>query len=235
MNAKADDKVETSRWQTNWSDGYIRVSKRGATSAYVTAERFIKSGGIRPQSKLLDMGCGHGRITELIAGGVQDLDIVGIDLTEEFFPDFLLKNGHNGCQLQLKRVDIDAEGLPFPDESFDVALSSRVWQYLSHPQTAVNEAFRVVKPGGVVVISMPNRLNPVKVLTYKRAKLYTPGEAKVWFENAGFKGVEATSMCFFPSTRKWHGLAGAVEGLGRWPLVHNFGGNVLVSGIKPTR
>jgi SAM-dependent methyltransferase len=235
MNAHENDQADTSRWQTNWSDGYIRVSKRGTTSAYVTAERFIESVGMSPQTRLLDMGCGHGRVTELMASGVPELDIVGIDLTEEFFSKFLLKSGENGCSLELKRVDIDAEGLPFPDNIFDAAVSSRVWQYLSHPERAVSEAFRVVKPGGRVAISMPNRLNPVKVLTYKRAKLYTPGEAKVWFEKAGFQDVKATSMCFFPSTRKWHGLASFVEGFGRLPAINNFGGNVLVSGTKPTR
>jgi len=50
-----------------------------------------------------------------------------------------------------------AENVPFPDEMFDTVLLSTVLSYAKDPQQAVHEAFRVLKPGGHVVISYLTR------------------------------------------------------------------------------
>lgn len=46
-----------------------------------------------------------------------------------------------------------AEEVPYPDEQFDTVLLSTVLSYVTDPQKAVNEAYRILKPGGHVVIS----------------------------------------------------------------------------------
>ena len=223
-----DDGIRS--WETGWGGGYIAVSRRSSTSAVTTVEQFIRHAGIRPGSRVLDLGCGHGRITELLVRRVPDLQVTGIDLTRELLEEFLVEPGTNGCTLRLVHADMDADGLPFGDGEFDLAVSSRVFHYLTRPVETLREARRVVRPGGSVLVAVPNRLNPVKALAYKRARLYSPAEVAAWFADAGFTEVRAGSMCFFPSLKRGHGLAALCERLDRLPGIGLLGGNVLVSG-----
>jgi SAM-dependent methyltransferase len=128
-------------------------------------------------------------------------------------------------------VCADATKLPLADDDFDAVVSSRVFQYLPDPLLGVREALRVVKPGGVVVISVPNKLNLIKHLTYKQ-RLYSPFEVRDWFQMCGLQDIEHGSMCFFPSSVRWNGLASLLEIAGRIPFIKYFGGNVLVKGKK---
>lgn len=220
------------QWQPDWGSGYITVSKRGSTSAVTTAKNFIRYAKIHPNSRVLDMGCGHGRITELLVKRVPSLDIVGVDMTRQLLDDFLIESGMNDCNLELVQANVDVDGLPFDDNEFDAAVSSRVFHYLSDPVSCLFEAYRVIKPGGVVVISIPNKMNPIKYLTYKRAKLYSPFEVAGWFRTCGFHNITFKSVCYFPSTYRWHSLASFMEILDRIPLLKFLGGNVLVWGQK---
>lgn len=230
MASSSDENGGIRNWEAGWGGGYIEVSKRSSTSAVTTVAQFIRHSGVRPGSRVLDLGCGHGRVTELLVQRIPDLEVTGVDLTWELLDEFLVQPGTNGCRLHLVQANMDAGGLPFRDEEFDLAISSRVFHYLSHPIACLKEARRVVRPGGSVLISVPNRLNPVKALAYKRARLYSPTEVAAWFSAAGFLEVEAGSMCFFPSLKRGHKLAALCEHLDRLPLLGLLGGNVLVAG-----
>ena len=216
-------------WQTRWTN-YIETSKRASSSALITADNFIKRAKITNGSRILDMGCGHGRITELIVQQISDLDIVGVDMTQQLLDNFMVKPGVNGCRIELLRADITK--LPFPDNEFDAVISSRVFQYVPNPFLGVREAHRVLKTGGYAAISMPNRLNIVKYLTYRQAKLYSPFHAREWMKKSRFIDIEYGSMCFFPSTYGWQRVAAFLEILQRIPLVKYAGGNTIVSGRK---
>jgi ubiquinone/menaquinone biosynthesis C-methylase UbiE len=220
------------RWEPGWGGGYIAASRIGSTSAFTTASNFVRLAHLRPGSRILDLGCGHGRITQLVAKLVADLDIVAVDLTRDLLDSFVLQPGDNGCRLQLLQVNLEG-GLPFGDGRFDAAVSARVFHYLSDPIACVRDAGRVVRPGGRVVISVPNRMNPIKYATYHRARLYSPAQVAGWFNAAGFRNVTKESMCFFPSTRGWRNLASMAEVLRYVPLVKLMGGNALVWGEKP--
>jgi len=216
-------------WQSHWTS-YIETSKRASSSALITADNFIKRAKIARGARILDMGCGHGRITELIVQRVPDLDIVGVDMTQQLLDNFMAKTGVNGCKIQLLQGDITK--LPFPDNAFDAIISSRVFQYVPDPVVGVSEAYRVLKPGGHAVIALPNRMNIVKYLTYKQAKLYSPFEARDWFEKSGFKDIVYDSMCFFPSTYGWKRTANFFEICNTIPFLKYTGGNVVASGAK---
>lgn len=51
------------------------------------------------------------------------------------------------------------ESLPFPDESFDIAYSANVLEHTSNPEHVLAEATRVLKPGGLLHMEMPNYLS----------------------------------------------------------------------------
>lgn len=216
------------RDRSNWAD-YIEDSQSRSSSAMATAESFIKLAGISQGSRILDLGCGHGRITELLVERVPNLDLVGVDMTPHLLDSFVVESGTNGARINLMLGDITR--LPFGDADFDVAISSRVFQYLPDPLAGVREAVRVLKPGGVLAIAIPNKLNPVKYITYK-AKLHSPFQVRDWFRTCGLQQIVYRSICFFPSTVKWGALASSFELAGYIPAFKYLGGNVMVVGTK---
>jgi len=218
-------------WRSRWPN-YIKVSKRRSSSAMLTADNFIKMTGISEGSRILDLGCGHGRITELLVEKVPSLDIVGVDVTRELLDRFIVRSGANESKIKLVCADITK--LPLDDDGFDAVVSSRVFQYLPNPLLGIREAVRVLKPGGVVVISIPNKLNVIKYFNYK-GRLYSPFQVRDWFNVCGLEEIECGSMCFFPSSVRWVRLAGFLENAGNIPIVKYLGGNVLVKGRKKVR
>ena len=140
------------RWQLGWPH-YIEISKRHTSSAMVTADNFIKMAGITRGSRILDLGCGHGRITELLVEKVSSLDIVGVDMTRALLDSFIVRSGSNESKIELMCADITK--LPLDDDGFDAVVSSRVFQYLPDPLLGVHEAVRVLKPGSRLVVSIP--------------------------------------------------------------------------------
>ena len=82
--------------------------------------------------------------------------------------------------------------LPFADATFDAVVCTVSIEYLTQPQAVINEAKRVLKPGGMLVVTMSNRYFPPKVI-----KLWTqlhPMERMAWvgmmIKQAGCKKVE---------------------------------------------
>ena len=195
----------------------------------ITAEHLIKMAGISKGSRILDLGCGHGRITELLVEKVPFLDVVGVDMTQPLLERFIVRSGANDSKIELICADITK--LPLDDNGFDAVVSSRVFQYLPNPLLGVREALRVLRPGGVVVISIPNKLNIIRYLTYDQ-KLYSPFEVCDWFKRCGLEEIDYGSMGFFPSTTRWKGLASSLELAAKIPFIKNFGGNVLVKAKK---
>jgi ubiquinone/menaquinone biosynthesis C-methylase UbiE len=195
----------------------------------ITADNFIKMARISKGSRILDLGCGHGRITELLVEKVPLLDIVGVDMTRALLDSFMVKSGSNESKIELMCADIAK--LPLDDDGFDAVVSSRVFQYLPDPLLGVREALRVLKPGGLLVISIPNKLNFIKYFTYDR-KLYSPFEVRDWFRRCGLENIGYGSMCFFPSSPRWKRLASFLEVASKIPFIKYFGGNVIVKGRK---
>ncbi|TSC80421.1 MAG: hypothetical protein G01um101425_75 [Candidatus Peregrinibacteria bacterium Gr01-1014_25] len=78
-----------------------------------------------------------------------------------------------------------AEAIPTPDASFDGVLCTQVLEHVAHPQAVVREIFRVLKPGGVCLLTIPqwNELHE-EPHDYFR---YTKYGLRVLFEEAGFR------------------------------------------------
>ncbi|MEO0435987.1 MAG: class I SAM-dependent methyltransferase [Pseudomonadota bacterium] len=90
---------------------------------------------------LLDVGCGRKPYAEMIAPFVASH--VGID--------------YPGSPHEQSAINVygRAERLPFREESFDTVLCTAVLEHLAEGRAAVDEAFRVLKPGGTAIYSVP--------------------------------------------------------------------------------
>ena len=100
--------------------------------------------------KLLEIGCGLG--TDSLQFARNGAIVTGIDLTEE--GPRLAKQRFDMEGLQGEFLSADAENLPFADATFDVVFSFGVLHHTPDTQRAIDEVYRVLKPGGEIVIML---------------------------------------------------------------------------------
>ncbi|MFI5783237.1 class I SAM-dependent methyltransferase [Nocardia sp. NPDC051570] len=101
---------------------------------------------IGPGMRVLDVGAGTGNVA--IPAALAGADVVASDITIENFAVGKAEAAANGVELEW--VEADAQHLPFPDSSFDVATSSVGAIFAPRHQDVAAELVRVVKPGGTI-------------------------------------------------------------------------------------
>ena len=100
--------------------------------------------------RCLDVGCGNGAFTEVLAARVAPSELAGVDPSEGQLAFAKIRDGAKAAQFRVG----DAQALPFPDGSFDVAVMALVISFVPDPAKAVAEMVRVVRPGGWVATYM---------------------------------------------------------------------------------
>lgn len=103
---------------------------------------------IQPGARVLDFGCGDG---SSYAGWLKErgCSYQGVDISANAVDAVRAKG------LEATKID-SADSLPFDDHSFDVVLSVEVFEHLFQPQSACAEIHRVLKPGGILIATVPN-------------------------------------------------------------------------------
>lgn len=121
--------------------------------------------------KLLDIGCGNAYVTCLYAGA--GAGVSAIDLTEKAVE--LTKSRLNIQGLSAEVQKADAENLPFDDQSFDVVVSFGVLHHTPDTEKALAEIFRVLKPGGRILLMLYHRNSFAYQLLFRIKRLIQPG------------------------------------------------------------
>ena len=99
---------------------------------------------------ILDVGCGHGMMLERLSG--HGNKVFGIDIT----PESLRYDKARGLMV----AEADARNLPFLSNSFDLVYSLGVIEHFSGTEQALREQVRVCRPGGIIIVVVPNLLTP---------------------------------------------------------------------------
>ena len=108
-----------------------------------------------PDAALLDLGCGAALVADLLSD--LPLRYVGLDYGGHHIESAAAKHSNqNTGRLSASFVRGDAEFLPFADGSFDVIVWSEVIEHLMRPELAVWEVARVLRPGGLLVMTTNN-------------------------------------------------------------------------------
>ena len=109
---------------------------------------------------MLDVGCGNAALARLLTeSGYRSLS--GCDWIAEAEVAWPNAGG------TYRRVDLNAEGLaPFADDSFDVVICSDVIEHLENASLMLREIRRVLRPGGLAVVTLPNAFNLVERLCW---------------------------------------------------------------------
>lgn len=121
------------------------------------ARRLLSLVSIRSGQRVLDVATGSGLLALMASESVgPDGEVVGIDLSSR-----MIHLAHE--QAQKRRIQntrflqMDAEGLDFPDQSFDVVLCALGLMLFPQPDQALSEMWRILRPGGVAGLSVFGR------------------------------------------------------------------------------
>ena len=125
-------------YEDYWSDEGFNP----ATGVHQTAPRLLTP---HLRGECLDFGCGDGGKAAWLSSYVDSY--VGADISAKAVARV------QEAGFEAIRVD---DGLPFEDNSFDVAVAFDVLEHLFQPQLAVAEILRVLRPSGTILCSVPN-------------------------------------------------------------------------------
>jgi 2-polyprenyl-3-methyl-5-hydroxy-6-metoxy-1,4-benzoquinol methylase len=147
----------------------------------------------RKEKKLLDIGCGNGSFIERMNG--LGWETTGIDFDKDAVK-YCIKKGLNAIKGDLK-------DLSFPPESFDVISLNHVIEHLYDPADIIQECYRILKPGGELVITTPNAESWMFNLWFKDSwyALQAPAHLHIFslknltalLKNKGFEISKATT------------------------------------------
>ncbi|NES23129.1 MAG: class I SAM-dependent methyltransferase [Symploca sp. SIO3E6] len=145
--------------------------------------------------RILDLGCGTGSTTLMLKQAFPQAEVIGIDLSPYmlFMADYKAKS----ASLELQWLHAQAESTGFPDASFDLVTASLLFHETPPKvaQSILQEAFRLLMPGGEVLILDGNQqtLRQVDWLTEvfeePYIKDFAAGSVDAWLGAAGFEAV----------------------------------------------
>ena len=105
--------------------------------------------------RMLDVGCGDGSFTRLLAAGFGEVH--GIDVQDSYLETF--RESVTGDQ-RFQVANMSASAMTFPDAHFEAIISIETLEHVPDLDGAADEMSRVLRPGGELLITVPNRWFP---------------------------------------------------------------------------
>jgi demethylmenaquinone methyltransferase/2-methoxy-6-polyprenyl-1,4-benzoquinol methylase len=114
---------------------------------------FRRLAAIQPGDRVLDVGCGTGELALLAARAAGRAgQVVGVDIAEGMLGVCRQKIAGHPLADRLRFLRADAQGLPFPDSSFDAVISGFMLRNVASLDRALAEMVRVLRPGGRLAV-----------------------------------------------------------------------------------
>jgi SAM-dependent methyltransferase len=205
----------------------------------------------------LDFGCADGGYDEeMLARGLDAVS--GVDVEESRIAEAKARKLPNA-----RYTAFDGTTLPFQDATFEGALMNEVFEHVADETRVLSEIFRVLKPGGVLVLISPNRWFPVEghvvnigpkeicpapiipwlpvrmTRNWTSARNYWPRQLKRHALGAGFAISEIGFIWPVLEAYPWlppRGIAWYQKHFRAWdhvPGLRRFGVSTMVVGVKP--
>jgi SAM-dependent methyltransferase len=194
------------------ADAYGRYMGRFSEPLAVQFAAFLR---LAPGQRALDVGCGPGALTAVLAAELGPGSVSALDPSESFVA---------AVRERLPGVDArpgTAEALPWPDNSFDRAAAQLVVHFMADPGAGIAEMARVTRPGGTVAATVwdfAGGTAPLSVFWRAAQEVdpAAPGEAHLagtgegqlaaLLREAGLRGAESTALTVtlrFASFEEW--------------------------------
>lgn len=151
----------------------------------------------KAEARVLELGCGNGRVLTSVRGRDPDLKLVGIDLSGEHISHAQQANRDRGIGF----VHGNGEVLPFDDGCFDYVVIFDFLEHIDDPSGSLRDAFRVLAPDGTLHAVVPAENQPgtafwlskkifrrhFKEVTGGHVQQYSIGEIERLVKDQGFE------------------------------------------------
>jgi ubiquinone/menaquinone biosynthesis C-methylase UbiE len=155
-----------------------------------------------PPGSIIDIGCGHGRAVEAMAG--DGWFVIAFDAEVSRVCEAV------GRTPQVGGCVGDARHMPFRDRAVTGAVAMEIIEHLHDPDDLIDEMRRVVRPGGAVMVTVPNgaleriyrRLNPAYWPTTTHQQIFSKRRLESLLRVSGFEPVHVQAASF-EWTMRW--------------------------------
>lgn len=157
---------------------------------------------------VLDVGCGTGNMALLFAR--RGLTVSGVDISEKMLHHARQKAVEAGIKVDFRQAD--ASRLPFPNESFGTVTCLLTIEFSNRPEDVVQEIYRVLRPGGHLILATLNRRSLWTVArkikgrrqptVYNQARFFSRKEVAGLLDDAGFANHMWSSAIYYPPIEK---------------------------------
>ncbi len=145
----------------------LKTGERVIPSEYKSTEDYLiylrhvfaynfASGKVKTTDYGIDIGCGEGYGTDILSDKVSK--IVGLDVDEDTIQH--AKKIHENANIDFQKYG--GKIIPFEDNTFDFAVSFQVIEHIPHDELYISEVYRVLKNGGIFILTTPNKTNRLK-------------------------------------------------------------------------
>ncbi|MFA6050266.1 MAG: class I SAM-dependent methyltransferase [Candidatus Paceibacterota bacterium] len=170
-----------------WADVWNKENDSPSINALFKHRLFLEGFPVflshipKDAKSILDVGGGTGRYGLAIAKALPDSHVFITDILDESVAQALEYSKDIGVHnVSVKREDVF--GLSFPADTFDVVFCDVVVQHFKNPLGAVSEMTRVLKPGGIMIISCVNVWNFHTF--FKKIQTMVGGEYRYGYEKS---------------------------------------------------
>lgn len=192
----------------NFSAKYADVWTKGARIVMRQKEMSFISKHLSPNTvKILDVGCGSGRILEEYCKNPSSLELYGIDIAEKMVEICSIKKYERNEIKDIKVCDISAEAIPF-DKKFDLISAIRVFKYNENWRDILKKLLDSCSKNGIVLFTIPNSRSINRFANFASTILCKENNYKIYRGNineiveacrdSGGEVIEITSFSKIP-------------------------------------
>ena len=238
-----DDASKTTTWDHSSDQHFVDYYAQQSLSPE-TAQRFTLvrdkslrlltkiNGGDIPELNVADIGCGAGMQAQLWAE--RGHKVFGLDVNAPLIE--IARQRAENARLAIQFDVGSATELPYPDASMDVALLPELLEHVADWQGCLDEAIRILKPGGLLYLSTTNWLCPVQQEFNLPLYSWYPGFIKRRYEHlAVTTRPELANYCKYPAVNwfSFYSLAdylrkNGFRSLDRFDMIETEGKGALV-------
>jgi DNA binding domain, excisionase family len=134
---------------------------------------------------LMDLGAGDGYIARFAAKFVKK--VLAVDISGEMLKELQKKSRLEGLK-NIETIESDGLNMPVKDAQTDILCANMYLHHIEEPEQAIQEIYRVIKPGGLVFIAdfFEHGDNQLKEKMHDIWPGFNPQVLKEWFEKSGF-------------------------------------------------